>query len=34
MTEQDGVIDAAILRGSAPVPVDGEATDVTPNQDS
>jgi hypothetical protein len=30
MSEQDGVIDADILRDSAPVPVDGEATDVTP----
>jgi hypothetical protein len=34
MTHADGVIDAAILRGSAPVPVDGQATDVTPNRDS
>jgi len=33
MTEQDGVIDASILRPSAPVPVDGEAVDVTPNRD-
>lgn len=28
MTQEDGVIDAAILRGSAPTPVDGEACDV------
>jgi hypothetical protein len=28
------IIDMAILRGSAPVPVDGEATDVTPDRDS
>jgi len=29
MTHQDGVIDADVLRASAPVPVDGEGVDVT-----
>lgn len=29
MSEQDGVIDASVLRSSAPVPVDGEQVDVT-----
>lgn len=34
MTEQDGVIDAEILRASAPEPVLGEPTDVTRNSRS
>lgn len=32
MTHEDGVIDADILRDSAPVPVDSETTDVTPQE--
>jgi len=32
MTHENGVIDAAILRDSAPVPVDGEAVDATRRQ--
>jgi hypothetical protein len=33
MTHEDGVVDAEVLRGSAPVPVDGDVCDTNPDGD-
>jgi len=34
MTHEDGLIDATVLQGSAPVPVDDDAPDVTADADA